>query len=402
MGSFPPSVRAPRRPVATASASVLLLACGATTGPPGQGPTDTTTGTSATAATAGDASGGDATATGPSTTSTSGDATGTGGSSGTAGGDGTSVPYRGVNLAGAEFGEGSLPGIFGVDYTYPTPEEVTYFAGKGMNVVRLPFRWERLQPVPMAPFDDAELARLSAVVDDATAQGVYVLLDPHNYARYFGDVVGSPALPVEAFTDFWSRLAGIFGNDPHVLFGLMNEPHDMATEVWLSDANAALAAIRAAGASNLVLVPGNGYTGAHAWADGWYGTPNSEVMDGVVDPAGNFAYELHQYLDADSSGTSPTCVGPSIGADRLVVVTDWLRQRGARGFLGEFAGSSDPTCLAALDQMLSFVEANDDVWIGWTYWAAGPWWGDDMFSLEPQGGMDRPQMAALAPHLPAP
>ena len=30
-----------------------------------------------------------------------------------------------------------------------------------------------------------------------------------------------------------------------------------------------------------------------------------------------------------------------------------------------------------------------------TYWAGGPWWGDYMFSIEPQNGVDKPQMAIL-------
>ena len=30
-----------------------------------------------------------------------------------------------------------------------------------------------------------------------------------------------------------------------------------------------------------------------------------------------------------------------------------------------------------------------------TYWAGGPWWGDYMFSIEPQNGIDKPQMAIL-------
>lgn len=51
----------------------------------------------------------------------------------------------GVNLAGAEFGGNSIPGVFGTDYIYPLEEEVDYFVGKGMNVFRIPFRWERLQ-----------------------------------------------------------------------------------------------------------------------------------------------------------------------------------------------------------------------------------------------------------------
>jgi hypothetical protein len=38
---------------------------------------------------------------------------------------------------------------------------------------------------------------------------------------------------------------------------------------------------------------------------------------------------------------------------------------------------------------------NNDVWLGWTWWAAGPWWGEYMFTVEPKNGQDRPQMAIL-------
>ncbi len=313
---------------------------------------------------------------------------------------------RGVSLAGAEFatdpwGNGALPGTYGVDYTYPTASEVSYFLGKRMNTVRLPFRWERLQPALNAAFDAAELARLDGFVRNATAQGATVLLDPHNYARWHTSLVGSSSLPNSAFADFWSRLAAQYKSNANVVFGLMNEPHDMATEAWLSAANASIAAIRAAGANNLVLVPGNGWTGAASWSLNWYGSPNADVMLGIVDPHNRYAYEVHQYLDSDSSGTSSQCVSTTIGVERLAGFTAWLRSHAKRGFLGEFAGADNATCSTAINQMMAHLGANRDVWIGWTWWAAGPWWGDYMFSLEPRSnGADAPQMSWLTPFLP--
>jgi len=44
------------------------------------------------------------------------------------------------------------------------------------------------------------------------------------------------------------------------------------------------------------------------------------------------------------------------------------------------------------------MESNSDVWQGWTWWAAGPWWGNYMYSLEPTANGDAPQMAWLKPH----
>ncbi len=310
--------------------------------------------------------------------------------------------YGGVNLACAEFGEHNLPGAYGVDYTYPTHEEVDYFVGKQMNIFRLPFRWERLQTNQFAEFDLAELARMDDFVTYANSKGATVVLDPHNYARYYGNLIGESQAPVTAFSNFWSKLATHYKNDPLVVFGLMNEPHTMSTELWVSNANVAIQAIRATGATNLILVPGNAWTGAHSWYQNWYGTPNAVAMLNIVDPGSNYAVEVHQYMDSDSSGTSADCVSQTIGSERLASFTGWCTQYGKRAFLGEFAGGRNQCCYDALDDMLAFVDSNSHVYLGWTYWAAGPWWGDYMFTLEPDNGQDRPQMAPLSNHLPIP
>jgi endoglucanase len=182
----------------------------------------------------------------------------------------------------------------------------------------------------------------------------------------------------------------------------MNEPNEMPTEQWLAAANAAIAAIRRTGATNLILVPGNGFSSAASWSRSHYGTPNARVMTGVVDPGNNWAYEVHQYLDDNNSGKAFTCVSETIGSERLRAFTDWLRGRRQRAFLGEFAGGPNDVCHRALADMLAFIARNEDQWIGWTYWAAGPRWGDYAFSIEPEGGADKPQMAVLQRFLATP
>lgn len=309
------------------------------------------------------------------------------------------LPFlSGTNLSGAEFGP--RPGMFGKDYTYPTNDEVDTFVGKGFTVFRIPFLWERLQPSIDGPLDATELGRLSALVTHITSKGARAVLDVHNYARYAGKVVGSSdsGAPTAAqFAAFWKQLATKFMSDERVVFGLMNEPHDMMTTLWLADANAAIAAIRDAGAKNLILVPGTSWTGAHSWV-GTDPQSNGTVMVGVTDPGKNFAYEMHQYLDSDSSGTHAACVSATIGRERLVKATEWLKAHGARAFLGEFGASSDATCLAAVDDMLTYVDEHRTEWIGWSWWSAGPWWGDYMYSIEPKAGVDRPQLAPLVKH----
>ena len=309
------------------------------------------------------------------------------------------VWLTGVDLAGAEFGAGALPGTYGTDYIYPNAGEIDYFMGKGLGIFRVAFLWERLQPSLGGALDSTELARLDTLVNDATGKHAAVLLDPHNYARYQGNVIGTAQLSDAHFADFWRRLATHYAGNPRVLLGLMNEPHDMPTENWLAAANAAIAAIRDAGATNLILVPGNAWTGAWSWSQTFYGTANAVVMLGVVDPMNNYAYEVHQYLDSDGSGTHAECVSTTIGAERLAGFTKWLRDHGRRGFLGEFAGANNSTCQAAVAGLLGHIDANRDVWIGWSWWAGGPWWGGYMFTLEPTSGTDAPQLAWLLAHL---
>ena len=309
------------------------------------------------------------------------------------------IKYRGVNLAGADFGESNLPGTFGVDYTYPTNAEATYFKSKGMNIIRLPFRWERLQPTLNAALDPTELNRLQTFVNQAIAVGHTVVLDPHNYARYKNNIIGASSVTNANFADFWGRLATVYKNNPAVIFGLMNEPNSMSTETWVAAANAAIASIRAAGANNVIAVPGNGWTGAHSWDQNWYGTANSIAMLSIQDSANNIMFEAHQYLDSNSSGTSDVCVSPTIGAERLVTFTNWLRTNGKKGFLGEFAGGNNATCNQSIANMLAYMQANADVWAGWTWWAAGPWWGGYIFTIEPSNGVDDPKLTNLLPYL---
>ena len=49
--------------------------------------------------------------------------------------------------------------------------------------------------------------------------------------------------------------------------------------------------------------------------------------------------------------------------------------------------------------MLSFIDENRDVWVGWSYWAAGAWPPSYFTSVQPVNGVDRPQMSVLLDHL---
>jgi len=295
----------------------------------------------------------------------------------------------GVSLACTEFGK--VPGTIDRDYTYPGEKHFAYLKGKGLLVVRLPVKWERLQREPMGQLDEAEMARLDQVVGFARKHGIRLLLDLHNYARYGKMLIGTPELPNEAFADFWRKLAAHFRDEAAIFaYGLMNEPHDTGG-LWPAAAQAAIDAVRSVDTTHSIFVCGDGWSGAHSW----------QAINGKLalkDPEDNLVYEAHQYFDRDSSGTykqgyDESGASPTIGVDRLKPFADWLAQHHARGFIGEFGvPDDDPRWLVVLD---NFLAAMSEHQIGGTYWAAGPWWGKYPQSVEPLDGQDRPQMAVL-------
>jgi endoglucanase len=312
--------------------------------------------------------------------------------------------FPGVNLSVAEFGKGS---ILNKNFAYPSDAEFTYFQSKGFKIVRIPFKWDRIQPQLLGDLDKQNLDELDRCVSTASKLGLVVLLDVHNYGGRPVDgksaLVGiDPQLTNDAFNDLWVKLANHFKDNPLVWFGLMNEPHKQPAQMNADTMQSAVNAIRGAGAKNRILVPGTSWTGAHSWIK----SGNAAALENFKDPANNFAFEVHQYVDKDSSGTHPQAV-PGIGAKCLVDFTAWAKQHHFKAFLGEFGWDGNPANLQANiegDALLSYMDQNKDVWVGYTYWAAGPWWGKYMYSVEPSGlkegaPVDKNQMSVLLKHL---
>jgi len=297
--------------------------------------------------------------------------------------------YVGTNEAGAEFGS-NIPGVVGTDYTFPTTSSIDYFVQNGMNTFRVPFLWERIQRTLNGPLDATYSASLDSTVNYITnTKGVYVLIDVHNYARYNDAVLGS-GLAFSAFADLWTKLATRYKSNPKVLFGLMNEPNTMPTQDVETGMQAAINAIRATGATNLITVPGNSWTGVHSWTDP--DVRNDQIMININDPGNNMMFEMHQYFDSDFSGTGSCTSNFNVQAI-FGPATNWLRANGKTGFLGEFGIEKSAQCLVVLQNTMAYLQANSDVWQGWTWWAAGPWWGNYDYSLEK--GVGDAQLAVL-------
>lgn len=73
----------------------------------------------------------------------------------------------------------------------------------------------------------------------------------------------------------------------------MNEPHDMPTSLVLKNDQAAINGIRASGAKQMILAPGNGYTGGHSWNQSAGGdAPSADYMYMIRDPINNTVSQL--------------------------------------------------------------------------------------------------------------
>jgi len=316
---------------------------------------------------------------------------------------------RGANISGGDFG--TVPGIYGIDYTYPTEAEVAYYAARGFDALRLPFRWQRVQHEPFGELDrlgdgTGDFERVQQVVKWITDRGMIAVLDPHDYGgrNVDGDPVkvGSAALPASALEDLWVRLALVFKDNQRVWFALMNEPIGMSAADWKAIAQSVTNAIRATGARNRILVPGIAYSGAHSWVS----SGNAAQMATFADPAHNFSFDVHQYLDADSSGKQATCTAGA-GTSRLDPFINWAKGAAERtGFLSEFAGG-DPTiagqesCAVELKALLDRAE-DSGVFIGWSAWGGGLWWEPSyIFRLEPAelSSRETNYMKLLTPYL---
>ncbi|UJR38840.1 hypothetical protein I4U23_031505 [Adineta vaga] len=321
----------------------------------------------------------------------------------------TSIPtlinnFKGPNLSGGEFNSG-VGKRYGYDYIYPTTKEIDYYVSQGFGIIRMPFDMTRAYPVPYSSLNMTEMSYMKIVVDYCLSKGMYVILDPHNYGVIYDNrvgvqrLIGVDAEGTNLFADFWAHMGTLYKNYPNVLFGLMNEPHAQTAVQWYTGAFPSIQAIRAVGASQLILIPGTSWTGAHSWIS----SGNAAAWNGFNgDPINNFVFEMHQYLDSDSSGTHQTC--RTNCSNSLQAATTWLTTNGFKGFLGEFAWSNDSSCTNEGPAFLDHLSNHSNIWMGWTWWCGGPWYPSNyMFMLDPISFttpiIDRHQMALLLQHL---
>lgn len=314
----------------------------------------------------------------------------------------------------------NFAGLTNESWSQPPPAEAVdyYIRQKKMNVVRLNFPWEFVQPELNGPLDELGSLALQLQIDRITSAGAYVILEFHNYNRRVVDgverIIGEhPSLTSQHFADAWTKMAMRWKDNGKVIFELMNEPHDCDTATLVRVSNDAIAAIRATGAQNLIMVCGNDWN-SMGWREG---SANRTHMLDIVDPLDHFCFDVHHYFDDWSQGKTHNVRNHPIAS--MEEFTGWAKAHGKKGFCGEFGCSVNKLGMEACRQLLSHMEENPDVYIGWAWWGGGgPWQPDYEFLLDPFAShtsptnpdpdgsktwanpVDRPQMKVLQEFLP--
>lgn len=328
----------------------------------------------------------------------------------------------GINLSGMEWVNGNNGS------NVPTQDQLNYYAGKGLKLIRLPILWEYVQPTLDGPLDQTYLGYIDSVVVYATRANVSIIIDVHNYCRYpyNGSVINTTGGPTIAqFGNLWTRLASHFATQTTVWgYDLMNEPNNLgktatnATNYWFPMAQAAIDSIRKVDNIHFILVEGEFWAHADLWVK-YNETPSGNRLRNLVDINKKLVFEAHQYFDSDGSGryggngatntspmfsTFPNNVNKGVTA--VTPFVNWLKQYGLKGYLGEFgvpnsAYNSSPSDVAnwntLLKNMYTYLQANC---VLATYWSGGISWPytNYVISAEPTspvGGTDASQMPTL-------
>ncbi|KAF8157042.1 endoglucanase [Crassisporium funariophilum] len=291
------------------------------------------------------------------------------------------LQHTGINIAGFDFGcnsdgmcnaSGAWPPLLKY-YGHDGEGQMKHFVNDdGFNTFRLPVGWQFLTNDAMSgTINQTNLQIYDDLVQACLNTGASCIIDVHNYARFNGKIVGQGGPANDVLATLWGNIATKYASNPKIIFGVMNEPHDVPDiNLWAQTVQAAVTAIRNAGAtSQVILLPGNNWTSAQTFVSNGSG----DALKKVVNPDGTtngLVFDVHKYLDSDNSGTNTECVTNNI-AEAWAPLAEWLRCNGRQAFNTETGGGNTASCVKYLCQQIAFQAQNSDVFLGYIGWAAG-------------------------------
>jgi len=246
-------------------------------------------------------------------------------------------PYRGVNFPNAQYWKYGTHssfkrGRYGIDYWYPTVSDYPrdpdvnggknsyeYLYSEGVRLIRLGFRWERIQPRLGHRLNTTELGRMKQSVRNAARAGLKIILDLHNAGGYWktnsggadgnGKVrLNSSGCTKEHFRGLWRRLSAEFrSNQTVIAYDLMNEPighGGIAThrgksvgKTWEEITAYVHADLRRSGDRKTIVMPTYAF-----WPRG---LSNYHPRGPWLDRDANVRYTIHQFFDHTDQPHTP-------------------------------------------------------------------------------------------------
>ena len=335
------------------------------------------------------------------------------------------VAFRGVAISGAEAGSDVSYAFQGMP---DLQTDMSYYVEKGMNTIRFPIKWsyitDSISDDSPSPSGQQYLDAIRNSIEEMLANDINVILDFHSYMRFAPGTYAGNSNEIATEQDMyniWSiisnELKEVANQYPdQLMFELANEPYSMATQQVLDNHNSAIQAVRDAGIDNMVVLDGNSWSGLHSWnkvGSATDGKTNAEVFipENIIDPANNYSIAVHQYVDWNGSGGSPTGqeLSSFINYAHFDEFMAWVHEHNVKVMLGEFGGGDEANSMADVNYLLQQVEANPYVegeggFIGWAAWVGGHTWAQHNFNYigpNPDGSdnikMDQIYENCLAP-----
>jgi endoglucanase len=309
--------------------------------------------------------------------------------------DGNRIHLYGVSWFGFETGDHVVHGL----WTRNWKDMITQIKGLGFTAVRLPFCSATLNNTNVSSinyFLNPDLQGLRSldifdrVINELDAQGIYFVLDFHNYdCQSINELWYSPSYTEDEWVDDLAFVAGRYSGVAHFVgIDIKNEPHGQATwgtgsesTDWNTAAEKAAAEVLAANPGLLVFVQGiqdnpvcSGST-AHWWG-------------GNLEPFECFPLDT----PADKVVLSPHVYGPDVFAqpyfnaagfpDNMPAIWEkhfgYLTTLGYSVVIGEFGGryghGGDPRDKTLQDALISYMYSKGMT--DFFYWSWNPNSGD--------------------------
>jgi hypothetical protein len=236
-------------------------------------------------------------------------------------------------------------------------------------------QWQYMSPdysqaQALANFADWKAKVMDPAVQRAIDDGLYVVITDFDFGPAHHPLRRARML------DFWKRMAvSQWANHPQVLFELWNESEDIGSYSggpgsWAAQKPAiqeTIDAVRAAGATNIIIVPTPFYSS-------WVGEATASPLSGA-----NLAYAMHQYRSQwESYSSNRAQILQGLASGQAIVVTEWGDDTSETNpaLMWPTATSVAPT----LRQLLEASDGAEHPAAGWFAWSLSQTWSPDLYS----------------------